>query len=103
MRTAVLAGLACVILATTVAAADWQGQTVKKNETPHVMNPAHPIEKPQDGIAEAKISRPSSFREDRTLWVLNSQGAYSVDDGVIARFDVFDRAGRFIEEITIKR
>jgi len=41
-------------------------------------------------------------REDGTLWVLNSHGAYSVDDGVIARYDVFDNEGRFIEEITVK-
>jgi len=41
-------------------------------------------------------------RKDGTLWVLGSHGAYSLDDGVIAQFDVFDREGRFIEEVTIK-
>ena len=41
-------------------------------------------------------------REDRTLWVLSSRGEKDVTDGEIATFDVFDRRGRFVRQITIQ-
>jgi len=40
-------------------------------------------------------------RDDGTLWVLPSRGAYS-PDGVIATFDVFDEEGHFVQQVAIK-
>ncbi|MEJ2722215.1 MAG: hypothetical protein P8181_13935, partial [bacterium] len=39
-------------------------------------------------------------REDGTVWVLSSRGAFDTPDGVFATFDVFDRDGRFTRQIS---
>lgn len=41
-------------------------------------------------------------REDGTLWVLSSRGAYDSGDGNIGTLDVFDRAGKFVRQITLE-
>jgi len=40
-------------------------------------------------------------RDDGSLWVLSSKGAYDVPEGVIATFDVYDHEGRFTHQVTI--
>jgi hypothetical protein len=40
-------------------------------------------------------------REDGSVWVLSSKGAFDAGDGVIATFDVFDRGGQFTRQVTI--
>lgn len=41
-------------------------------------------------------------REDGTLWVINSRGAFDDADGVVASFDVFDRDGNFSRQVSIR-
>jgi hypothetical protein len=41
-------------------------------------------------------------RDDGTLWVLTSRGSQGVPDGVIGVFDVFDKSGHFIKQVTLK-
>jgi hypothetical protein len=40
-------------------------------------------------------------REDGTLWVLSSRGVYDRPEGTLAVFDVFDRDGRFAEQVRL--
>ncbi|UCG51364.1 MAG: 6-bladed beta-propeller [Candidatus Latescibacterota bacterium] len=40
-------------------------------------------------------------REDGSVWVLSSKGAFDAGDGVVATFDVFDRDGQFARQVTI--
>ena len=40
-------------------------------------------------------------REDGSLWVLSSKGAFDVPDDAVAIFDVFDRDGRFANQIVV--
>ncbi len=40
-------------------------------------------------------------RDDGTLWVLSSRGAYDVVEGVIATFDVFDSSGVFDHQVAV--
>lgn len=40
-------------------------------------------------------------RDDGTLWVLSSRGAYDAGKGALATFDVFDGEGRFSHQVTI--
>jgi hypothetical protein len=40
-------------------------------------------------------------REDGSVWVLSSKGAFDVEDGVIAAFDVFDRGGQYTRHVTV--
>ncbi|UCH83778.1 MAG: 6-bladed beta-propeller [Candidatus Latescibacterota bacterium] len=39
-------------------------------------------------------------RDDGTLWVLSSRGAFDAPDDVIATFDVFDHGGQFTQQVT---
>ena len=39
-------------------------------------------------------------REDGTLWVLSSHGAFDASESTIATFDVFDGEGRFTHQMT---
>lgn len=41
-------------------------------------------------------------REDGSLWVLSSRGAFNTPKGTLAVFDVFDAQGRFVREMTIR-
>jgi hypothetical protein len=41
-------------------------------------------------------------REDGTLWVRTSRGTQGLDDGVLAIYDVFDKQGRFTEQVTLE-
>lgn len=41
-------------------------------------------------------------REDGTLWVLSSHGGYDCGENNIATFDVFDRSGKFMQQITLQ-
>ena len=41
-------------------------------------------------------------RDDGTLWVLSSHGAFDAKDGTIGTFDIFDAEGRFTNQITLK-
>lgn len=40
-------------------------------------------------------------RADGTLWVMSSSGTLDMGEGAMGRFDVFDKEGRFIKEVTI--
>ena len=42
------------------------------------------------------------WREDGTLWVLPSRGAYDQGDGVIASFDIYDGQGKFVRQVSIR-
>ena len=42
------------------------------------------------------------LRDDRSLWVLTSRGAYGVPRGEMGTFDVFDNEGRFIRQVTLQ-
>jgi hypothetical protein len=41
-------------------------------------------------------------RDDGTVWVLSSHGAFDGSDDVIATFDVFDNGGKFTRQVTFK-
>ena len=41
-------------------------------------------------------------RNDGTIWVLTSRGVFDTPDGVIATVDVFDKAGKFVRQITFE-
>ncbi|MDH3197815.1 MAG: 6-bladed beta-propeller [Candidatus Krumholzibacteria bacterium] len=41
-------------------------------------------------------------RPDGTVWVLSSRGAFAASAGVIATFDVFDREGRFVRQVSLR-
>jgi hypothetical protein len=41
-------------------------------------------------------------REDGTVWVLSSHGAFDAPDGAIATFDVYDTEGRFARQVTLE-
>ncbi len=41
-------------------------------------------------------------REDGTLWVLSSRGAFDAPEGVIATFDVYDAEGRFTHQVSLE-
>ena len=41
-------------------------------------------------------------REDGTLWVLSSRGAFDAEEGTIGTFDIFDKEGRFTNQITLQ-
>lgn len=41
-------------------------------------------------------------RSDGTLWVVSSHGAYDVEDGTFATFDVYDRDGRYTRQVTVQ-
>jgi len=41
-------------------------------------------------------------RDDGTLWVLTSRGSQGLPDGVMGVFDVFDKSGHFVKQVTLK-
>ena len=41
-------------------------------------------------------------REDGTLWILSSRGAFDAPDGAIATFDIYDREGKFARQVTLE-
>ena len=41
-------------------------------------------------------------REDGSLWVLSSRGTQGLPDGVMAVYDVYDKKGHFIKQVTLK-
>ncbi len=41
-------------------------------------------------------------REDGSLWVLSSRGAFDAPEGAIAAFDVYDRSGKFTRQVTFE-
>jgi hypothetical protein len=41
-------------------------------------------------------------RDDGSLWVLTSRGSQGVPDGVMGVYDVFDKEGHFVRQITLK-
>jgi hypothetical protein len=41
-------------------------------------------------------------RDDGSLWVQTSRGAQGLEDGILGIFDVFDKSGHFIKQITLK-
>jgi hypothetical protein len=41
-------------------------------------------------------------RDDGSLWVQSSRGSQGLDDGILGIFDVFDKSGHFIKQITLK-
>ena len=41
-------------------------------------------------------------RHDGSLWVVSSRGGYDAPDGAYAVFDVFDKDGRFTQQITLE-
>ncbi len=41
-------------------------------------------------------------REDGTIWVLSSHGAFGAPEGAIATFDVFDQQGKFVRQVTLE-
>ncbi len=42
------------------------------------------------------------WREDGSIWVLSSRGAYEAGDGAMAVFDVFDAEGRFGKQVAVQ-
>jgi hypothetical protein len=40
-------------------------------------------------------------RDDGSLWVLTSRGMKSADENTLGTFDVFDREGRFVRQVTM--
>jgi hypothetical protein len=40
-------------------------------------------------------------REDGTLWVLSSHGAFDAEEGTIGTFDIFNKEGHFSNQITL--
>lgn len=42
------------------------------------------------------------WRDDGTLWVLPSRGAYGQADGVVAGYDIYDRDGRLVRQVSIR-
>jgi hypothetical protein len=41
-------------------------------------------------------------RDDGSLWVQTSRGSQGLDDGILGIFDVFDKSGHFIKQMTLK-
>ncbi len=41
-------------------------------------------------------------RDDGSLWVQSSRGANDLPDGVVGIFDVFDKKGHFVRQVTLK-
>ena len=41
-------------------------------------------------------------RDDGSLWVQTSRGAFGLKDGVVGTWDVFDPQGRFVKQVTLK-
>jgi hypothetical protein len=41
-------------------------------------------------------------RGDGRLWVLSSRGAIDPPDGTLGTFDIFDRTGKFVDQISLK-
>ena len=41
-------------------------------------------------------------REDGSLWVMTSHGLYDAPKGSLGVFDVFDRKGRFVQQVTLQ-
>ena len=41
-------------------------------------------------------------RDDGTLWVMNARGLRDEGDGSLGSFDVFNRQGQFVREVTLK-
>jgi hypothetical protein len=41
-------------------------------------------------------------REDGSLWVLSSHGTQGLPDGVMAVYDVYDKQGHFVKQVTLK-
>ena len=42
------------------------------------------------------------FRDDGSMWVLNSRGRFAVPDGIFASFDVFDENGHFVQRVHLR-
>lgn len=42
------------------------------------------------------------FREDGSMWVLAADGLHRAPEGVLASFDVFDRAGRYLRRVHLR-
>ena len=42
------------------------------------------------------------FRDNGELWILSSRGERDIPQNTIAKFDVFDRQGRFIRQVTVQ-
>ena len=49
-----------------------------------------------------QIQAPATARDDGTLWVLTSRGTQGLDDGTLAIYDVFDKKGRFQQQVTLE-
>jgi hypothetical protein len=49
----------------------------------------------------ARDIRAMYTRDDGTLWVMSSRGAADAPEGAFAKFDVYDRSGRFTRQETI--
>jgi hypothetical protein len=43
-----------------------------------------------------------TVRDDGSLWVQTSRGRFGLDDGVVGMWDVFDRDGQFVKQVTLK-
>jgi hypothetical protein len=43
-----------------------------------------------------------AFRDDGSLWIMSSAGAYKRGDGVFATFDVYDAEGRFTTRVHLR-
>jgi hypothetical protein len=41
-------------------------------------------------------------RDDGSLWVQTSRGRAGLDEGIVGIFDVFDKKGQFVQQITLK-
>ena len=41
-------------------------------------------------------------RDDGTLWVQTSRGVWDLDDGVVGVWDVFDKKGQFIKQVSLE-
>ena len=60
-----------------------------------VQNPTFDIEESWNPIEDIHA------RDDGSIWVRTSRGARDLEEGTMARFDVFDREGRYVQEIVL--
>ena len=55
-------------------------------------------------VFEDKFNQVQSInaRDDGTLWVQTSRGAWELDEGEMAGYDIFDKAGKLIRQVVLK-
>ncbi len=74
-----------------------------KRNRPHLMiRRGNRTQRPDSKVSETDRDIQQLYpREDGTLWVLSSRGAFEAPEGTIATFDVFDPEGKFVSEVSL--